>query len=362
MDQHSFSGILDTMIPKDGMKTVEYLRKVEEKESPKWYYVPYSTEYANNVAVNCYTSNKQDYLTIEYEVPRENIKEKTQRYKIILATSAERTGNFEAARPIVADFLKKSTVYMTLKSLNPEIYIAKLEKMGWRCTRDGVDFMQTTRQKGRTEIRRSTFTKEELDNLTKKDIVENERQHMERREYEIIDKLKQYIVDTYEKLPPQYLNEGLKDYMDQAAEYKFNKKYRIEKESNILASIFKEIKPIRQEPTISVGLLRYYDQELSKYIDMIPKPYRDTDRHDILKQYVDARLVASEGRVQNEGKLLAGTPYLFRLTMSIRNFDRYSTEQEEIGRQEIRKKANDLLGVRKLKPKNNIQPGEPDGR
>lgn len=291
MDYSSSARKIEEIKPVEKNNIISYVQKIKErgsKEKQSIYYVPYSTEYADKVKVNCYVKNKVNELTIEYDIPSNESQETTRKVKLIIAENSGKIGNFSEIENIVNNFLKNSTIFSTMNALNPEIYIAQLEKMGWSFTQDGMDFMLVTKSQGITEIQKTKFTGAELDVLTKEDFARNEKEHSERIEERMIERLEKYIVTSYEKIPTDDRPE-VQPYKEKVLKYKLNKQSGVENSTDLLDAIFREMKPIREKSSLIPLMQRSYIQNLEAYIDMIPDEYRDDELHDCLKEYINIR-------------------------------------------------------------------------
>lgn len=296
-------GKIQDMKPKDGMKLAEYLKTVKQMNIPEQYYVLYNVKYAESAKINYYAENKTNYLVVEYEVPREKDSKETQLVKLIIAKHENTIGDLEKTRNTLKMFFRNSQMYSTAEAVDSITYIAKLQKMGWEFTREGIELMQITKLQGDVELKRTQFTEAELEAFSKNDkIEENRKQHINKTEKEIIDGIKQYILSIYETLP-EGLSQELDKYKEKVHTYSNSIKTGEENQVYLLGAIFKELIPIKETTPIIPLMQKSYNQNLEGYLDMIPTVYRDRALHTCFKEYMRVREIAVKEKEENNKEL-----------------------------------------------------------
>lgn len=330
---YAVSSIFEGMKPQNNQKLREYIEQAKEQSKPKDYYVEYDVKYLETAKINCYMENRINYIVIEYSIPDDSMKDGKRLEKLIIAKNPNKMGSFAEIKQILESFIKSVQKYATEGSIHPEAYVAKLRILGWNFTPEGLDFMQTTKQDNVKLIRKTEFREEESESLTKEELKENRDRHFKEREEELIKILEDYLIQSYTNLP-ENISEDLKAHKGKVLKYAANKKDGVKESStDVLDSIFREMKPIEEETTINKFMQQTLNHNLKKYMDMIPEGAREKNIHKILESYINVREQAIEER--KDGKLLPNSGSKNRLKFIIKSFD--------IQKEENAKAARDLL-------------------
>lgn len=335
------TGKFEEIKPMNGVKLAEYLETIKQMRIPENYYVPYNVKYSDSIKINYYPENKMNYLVVEYEVPQEENSEETQHVKLIMAKHQNTIGDLEKIQTTLKMFFKSSKMYSTSEAVSPATYIATLQKMGWEFTSEGVEFMQVTKAQGDVEIKRTQFTEAELEELSTGEQKEkNKKQHIDRSEKDIIESIKRYVVDTYEKMPTG-LSDELDTYKEKVQAYSKSQKTN-KGNSNLLDAVFRELKPIKETSSIIPLIQRSYNQNLEGYLDMIPQVFRDKQSHNNYKKYMQIREVATKEKEENNKELPENSLAETKLEELVKKMDKerdekINSEMEKISPKETNK-------------------------
>lgn len=340
MEELKSTGKIEGMKPVDGKGLAEYLETIKQMKIPEHYYVPYNVKYSESIKLNYYAENKINYLVIEYEVPQNDDLEEAQHVKLIIAKHPNTIGNSDKLQNTLKMFFKSTQMYSTAEAVDSVSYIAALQKMGWEFTSEGIELMQVTKLQGDVELKRTQFTSAELEAFSANNQTEkNKRQHIDRTERDIIEGIKKYIVDTYKALP-KGLSQELDMYKEKVEIYSSYQKEGKENRLNLLDSILRELKPIKESTPMIPLMQKSYNQNLEGYLDMIPIAARDKSLHGHFKEYMRVREVAVKEKEDNNRELPENSLAEAKLETLVTSIDNEKDEITAKRMEEIQEKVN----------------------
>jgi len=169
--------------------------------------------------------------------------------------------------------------------------IEYLIKQGWELTQEGMDLFTTVQNDGQIEIKRTEFTSNELESITKQDIEENQHQHKLRREQQIIDEIPEYIVKSYKQITSEDIKQMATTLPIEKVlqPYKMVLGYLNQNGENELAQIFGNMKPICELMQDSQMEIHEDMSIVSQCMNQIPMSYRDNEKQQEILQYMIIR-------------------------------------------------------------------------
>lgn len=259
-----------------------------KKQELEHYYVPYEVESLQKgfeITIFPVEAEESSQLAIKYGINNEN-------ETIILASTKEKTIRTEMIRRELNKYFgEKVQNYASLKELQPEFYIEYLIKQGWELTQEGMDLFTTVQNDGQIEIKRTEFTSNELESITKQDIEENQHQHKLRREQQIIDEIPEYIVKSYKQITSEDIKQMATTLPIEKVlqPYKMVLGYLNQNGENELAQIFGNMKPICELMQDSQMEIHEDMSIVSQCMNQIPMSYRDNEKQQEILQYMIIR-------------------------------------------------------------------------
>ncbi len=261
---------------------------------------------------------------------------------MIIAEKPAVLGEFSKAVSIVKDFLKKSTEFATLEALNPEIYVAKLEQMGWTFSQEGIDFMGVTKTQGIVEIEKTKYVRAEDAMLDDEEFQHEEKLHAMRVDKEIIKKFKNYVVEAYESIPEKDIEAKAHIIKKKVMKYDFNEKSGVENKNDLVGYALTSLIPVHEKSAIVPLMRRRFLGTLREVLDEIPKEYQDPKLQEMLHQYLDVRETAIDEKEENNGELRPNSIVEYGLHRIISDYRDVGTR-----RLDLRQKVDKILEFHK---------------
>lgn len=251
---------ISKILPKAGQNTTSYINSIDlANEERTEYFVPFSANYLKysdavkntlkkagkdlkDARINYFTKNGIGQLTLEYNVfDGENITPQ----KLVLAIGEMNEGA-EAKRGDVLETLKKllKAAKDFSKVENFDKSAAKIEKLGWTVTNECMDIVGVSKPDGVVDIKRTIFTQQERENVTREDIEKNQKDHFYRIEAQFINSIQTYIIDGYETLSVPMGNVNLSTKKKEVMKYKQSRNKGEVDEKTILGATFTKMNPL----------------------------------------------------------------------------------------------------------------------
>lgn len=265
----------------------------QKKQALQNYYVPYDAAFLEQgFEVEVFPANrgKTAQLAIKYKSEQDGIK---QLQTIILASGDIGKVRIDTTKKQLNRFFgAELRKYVTLSGLEPERYIEYVQNMGWELTPEGWDIFSRTKSDDETQIKRTQFTNQELENISFEDIEQNSKNHTLRREQQIIHFISDYITKNYQKIGFEDIKElgiGSKEAQELKQKYEEVMKYAKGNKENRLAQLFETFKPISESNTKILQEAEEYIKPIRDYIQKIPSKYQDENQYEHIYKYLVIR-------------------------------------------------------------------------
>lgn len=344
MDYRGISRIL----PKDGQNTKSYINEIDlANEERKEYFVPYSANYLKysdavkntlknegkelkDARINYYTKNGVGQLTLEYNVlAGEDITPQ----RLVLAIGEINEGA-ETTRGDAQEIMKR--LLLTAKNYSQvegfEIYVAKIQKLGWIVTNECIDIAGISRQDGEFDIKRTIFTQDERINITKKDIEQNQNSHFSRVEGQFSNTIEKYVIDGYKGLSVPKWNAKLEAKKKEVMEYAQSKKKGNVDKTKLLGVALSNMMPVA-ETEHNYIIERAYGKSINSYLEPLP------DTGEIEKTYITTYLEIREEYLRTHDEKSKA-----KLLEFIEKVDRRTEFQRGDKRRELRERVAAVIG------------------
>lgn len=347
---------ISRVLPKDGQNITNYINCIDlANEERTEYFVPFSANYLKysdavkntlkragkdlkDARINYFTKNGIGQLTLEYNVfDGENITPQ----KLVLAIGEMNEGK-ETTRREVQEIMKN--LLLTAKNYSQvegfEKYMARIQKLGWTVTNECIDIAGVSKPDGVVDIRRTNFTQQERENITREDIEQNQKDHSYRVEAQFINSIQTYIIDGYEALSVPMGNANLSAKKKEVMKYKQSRNKGEVDEKTLLGATFTKMNPLIEIGSLT-PLTAVAERACRKVINNCLESLPDTG--EIEQTYIKSYLQLREeytGAKEDTSKAKAKA----RLQEFIEKADKRIELQRADKRKELREYVESVVG------------------